>query len=89
MLSRTISTIASKSTRARSVVAVQKAKKSAKAYSTAPNPKVFFDVTIGGKDSGRIVFEVRISMFYVFSNFIVAARPSNKLNRFFKLRNDF
>lgn len=74
MLSRAVTTVASKSTRARSVVAVQKAKKSAKAYSTAPNPKVFFDVTIGGKDSGRIVFEVRISLFYVIGTFTVAMR---------------
>lgn len=32
----------------------------------ASNPKVFFDVTIGGADAGRITFEVRhlLSLFY-------------------------
>lgn len=30
-----------------------------RAFSSAPNPKVFFDVTIDGQDEGRIVFELR------------------------------
>lgn len=31
----------------------------ARAFSTMANPKVFFDVAIGGRPAGRIEFEVR------------------------------
>lgn len=54
------------SRRAGSAVAAQrstKAKLTRKYATGAANPKVFFDITIGGNDAGRVTFEVRIPIF--------------------------
>lgn len=64
MLSRACTTLATTSTRrSRTALAAQRtvrAKTGVRKLSTAvTNPKVFFDVSIDGKDAGRITFEVR------------------------------